>query len=206
MLIAIVLAGLILAPAMPFVVKTFKERAGWVIALLPALITLAGSITNSDSRTGSAKRLAMGSQSGFNPGFSPGWISVVVCLVDQWDRDLDRNLCRCLFKEHGDLGRFYLYLLIFMVAMLGVVLADNLLVLFVFWELTSISSDPAIGFNHDQTASRAGALKALLITGSGGLVMMAWALSSWDKWREPTPSVNYPRICQKVGYMCPCYC
>lgn len=76
---------------------------------------------------------------------------------------------------HGDreIGRFYLYLLIFMSAMLGLVLAGNLLTLFIFWELTSISSYLLIGYKYKSYASRMAATQALLTTGGGGLAMFA---------------------------------
>ncbi|MFW6240179.1 MAG: putative monovalent cation/H+ antiporter subunit A, partial [Thermodesulfobacteriota bacterium] len=72
-----------------------------------------------------------------------------------------------------DLGRFYLYVLAFMASMLGVVLADNLIAMFVFWELTGISSFMLIGFKHDQENSRYSGLQALLVTLAGGLALMA---------------------------------
>lgn len=76
---------------------------------------------------------------------------------------------------HGSkkLGKFYLYLLGFMGSMLGVVAADNLIVLFIFWELTSITSYLLIGYYHDSEESRKSALQALLVTGGGGLCLMA---------------------------------
>ncbi|MHC4223061.1 MAG: hydrogen gas-evolving membrane-bound hydrogenase subunit E, partial [Planctomycetota bacterium] len=79
-------------------------------------------------------------------------------------------------KGDPRLGRFYSYLLSFMAAMLGLVLADDLILLFVFWELTSISSYLLIGFNHETEVSRGSALKALLVTGSGGLALLAGIL------------------------------
>lgn len=69
------------------------------------------------------------------------------------------------------LGHFYVYLIMFMSAMLGVVLSDNVFVLYVFWELTSISSFLLIGYWHFNERSRYGALKSLLITIFGGLSM-----------------------------------
>ncbi|WP_417738462.1 putative monovalent cation/H+ antiporter subunit A [Rosistilla oblonga] len=75
-------------------------------------------------------------------------------------------------KGDDRLGRLWMFLLLFMAAMLGLVLADNLLTLFVFWELTSITSYLLIGFNSDRTESRASALQALLVTGGGGLVLL----------------------------------
>jgi len=71
-----------------------------------------------------------------------------------------------------DLGKFYAYLLLFMGAMLGVVYAGNLALLYVFWELTSISSFLLIGFWNDRTEAQYGALKAVLITVGGGLAML----------------------------------
>lgn len=71
------------------------------------------------------------------------------------------------------LGSFYMFLLLFMGSMLGVALADNLLLLFVFWELTSLSSYLLIGFDHERPAARAAALQALLVTGLGGLALLA---------------------------------
>lgn len=70
------------------------------------------------------------------------------------------------------LGHFYVYLLIFMTAMLGIVLSDNVFVLYTFWELTSISSFLLIGYWHFKEASRYGALKSMLITVFGGLSML----------------------------------
>src|SRR5690554_2090922 len=76
-------------------------------------------------------------------------------------------------KRHVYLNRFYCYLTAFMGAMLGVVLSDNLITLFIFWELTSISSFFLIGFNNEEEESRKSALWALSITGLGGFFMLA---------------------------------
>ncbi|MFC4558888.1 hydrogen gas-evolving membrane-bound hydrogenase subunit E [Virgibacillus kekensis] len=69
------------------------------------------------------------------------------------------------------LGHFYVYLMMFMAAMLGVVLSDNVFVLYTFWELTSISSFLLIGYWDHNKRSRYGAQKSLLITIFGGLSM-----------------------------------
>lgn len=76
-------------------------------------------------------------------------------------------------KEHPYLDRFYGFLCMFMASMLGLVLSDNILLLFVFWELTSISSFFLIGFNNDQADSRKSAISALSITGLGGFFLLA---------------------------------
>lgn len=68
---------------------------------------------------------------------------------------------------------FYLYLSLFMTAMLGLVMSGNLIVLFIFWELTSLSSYLLIGYYHNNEESRKSALMAMLVTVSGGLFMLA---------------------------------
>jgi multicomponent K+:H+ antiporter subunit A len=70
-------------------------------------------------------------------------------------------------------GKFFGTLMLFMAAMLGIVLSDNLLLLLVFWELTSVSSFLLIGYWGQRAESRDGARLALAITGGGGLVMLA---------------------------------
>ena len=80
-------------------------------------------------------------------------------------------------KGHTYLDRFYGYLSIFMAAMLGLVLSDNMISLFLFWELTSISSFFLIGFNNHDQGSRTSALQALVITGFGGLFLLAGAIA-----------------------------
>ncbi len=79
-------------------------------------------------------------------------------------------------KGHVYLDRFYAYLSVFMGAMLGLVLSDNLISLFVFWELTSISSFFLIGFNNNEESSRKSALLALGITGLGGMFLLGGAI------------------------------
>lgn len=70
------------------------------------------------------------------------------------------------------LDRFFGYLSLFMGAMLGMVLSENIFTLFTFWELTSISSFFLIGYNNTEKASRVSAIKALTITGLGGFFLL----------------------------------
>uniref|UniRef100_UPI00403F23C6 Na+/H+ antiporter subunit A n=1 Tax=Paenibacillus sp. FSL K6-2441 TaxID=2954679 RepID=UPI00403F23C6 len=76
-------------------------------------------------------------------------------------------------KEREALHNFYIYLLMFMGAMLGVVFSDHLLVFYGFWELTSVSSFLLISYWFERRSSRQGALKAMLITVFGGFAMLA---------------------------------
>ncbi|MEH6989089.1 Na+/H+ antiporter subunit A [Cytobacillus firmus] len=76
-------------------------------------------------------------------------------------------------KLKETLHNFYVYLLLFMGAMLGLVFSDNILVLYVFWELTSISSFLLIAYWYQREKSRYGAQKSMNITIFGGLAMLA---------------------------------
>jgi multicomponent Na+:H+ antiporter subunit A len=80
---------------------------------------------------------------------------------------------RAYLHGHPHLRRFILLLGLFSGSMLGVVLSNNLLMLYVFWELTSIASFFLIGFEHKKASARAAALQALLVTSGGGLPMLA---------------------------------
>ncbi|WP_152602397.1 Na+/H+ antiporter subunit A [Planococcus sp. CAU13] len=77
-----------------------------------------------------------------------------------------------LDKHREQLHNFYVYLLMFMTAMLGVVQSDHLISLYLFWELTSISSFLLIGYWYTRDRSRFGALKSMMITVFGGLMML----------------------------------
>ena len=70
-------------------------------------------------------------------------------------------------------GYFYLALFAFMASMLGLVWADNLLTLFVFWEGTSVTSYLLIGYTHRSAIARGGARNAFIVTAAGGLALLA---------------------------------
>ena len=83
---------------------------------------------------------------------------------------------RKYLEPHPGVARFHVALFAFMGSMLGVVLSDNVLVLFVFWELTGFTSYLLIGFEHDRPDARRAATQALLVTAGGGLALLAAAI------------------------------
>ena len=83
---------------------------------------------------------------------------------------------RYYLAAKDSMARFYGFLMLFMTAMLGVVLSNNLLQLWLFWELTSISSFLLISFWWHRADARLGARMALTITGFGGLALLAGIL------------------------------
>nr|WP_312230101.1 monovalent cation/H+ antiporter subunit A [Pseudomonas sp.] len=83
---------------------------------------------------------------------------------------------RYYLSKQEPMGRFFAYLLLFMGAMLGVVLSENMLLMLVFWELTSLSSFLLIGFWNGSSDARRGSRMALTVTGGGGLALLAGIL------------------------------
>lgn len=83
---------------------------------------------------------------------------------------------RFYLSAEDPMPRFYSYLMLFMTSMLGIVLSNNLLLLWCFWELTSVSSFLLIGYWTDKSDARKGARMALSVTGAGGLCLLAGVL------------------------------
>jgi multicomponent Na+:H+ antiporter subunit A len=170
-----VLAGFAGALAAPWLYKLARGLAGWILALLPLSIFLY--FVSYASQIG-AGRIFRASRTwvpslGVNLSFTLDGLSLLFALLVSGIGALIMIYGGGYLAGHRQLGRFYAYVLMFMASMLGVVLSNNLFGLFVFWELTSISSYLLIGFDHEQEASRSAALQALLVTGGGGLAMLA---------------------------------
>jgi len=83
---------------------------------------------------------------------------------------------RYYLSEKEAIGRFFSYLILFMTAMLSIVLSNNVLQMWMAWEVTSISSFLLISFWSSKSESRKGARMALTVTGAGGLALLAGLL------------------------------
>ncbi|MCX8101627.1 MAG: monovalent cation/H+ antiporter subunit A [Geminicoccaceae bacterium] len=83
---------------------------------------------------------------------------------------------RFYLSREDPMGRFYSFLLLFQGAMVGIVVSDNVLLLVIFWELTSLSSFLLIGYWRHLPEGRQGARMALVVTGMGGLALLAGLL------------------------------
>ncbi len=139
------LALLCILPEIPAVFAGESVRASW--SWLPAL--------------------------GLNLSFRLDGLSVLFTLLILLMGLLIIMYARYYLSPRDPMGRFYSFLLMFMGSMLGIVLSDNVLLLLVFWELTSLTSFLLIGYWRDQAAARQGARMALTVTGGGGLSLLA---------------------------------
>jgi multicomponent Na+:H+ antiporter subunit A len=176
--IAAVFSGFALAIVAPWVVRAAGRRAGWLLALLPAGITayLAALIPAVASGAVITTATPWIPTLGVTLSFRLDGLSLLFGLLIAGIGALVTIYAGGYLGEHPQLGRFFAVLFVFMASMLGLVLADDLIVMFVFWELTSISSYLLIGFDHDRAEARAAALQALLVTAGGGLVLLAGLL------------------------------
>lgn len=116
------------------------------------------------------------SQIGLNLSFRLDGLGFLFALLIQGIGLLVILYARYYLSKNDPMGRFFAYLLLFMSAMLGVVLSENLLLLMFFWEMTSLSSFLLIGYWSHSTDARKGARMALAVTGGGGLALLAGVL------------------------------
>lgn len=165
----------IAAVFMPFLFKKIKLHTGWFVLIVPVVLvsyyaSKIGDTASYDSWIWVADlQLKIDSSlDGLGLLFSIliTGIGSLVILYSIFYLD----------KAKEQLHNFYMYLLLFMTAMLGVVQSDNIMSLYLFWELTSISSFLLIGYWFTRDASRFGALKSMMITVFGGLLMLGGLL------------------------------
>ncbi|RZJ75802.1 MAG: Na(+)/H(+) antiporter subunit A, partial [Flavobacterium sp.] len=171
----IILSGFFAACMLLPAGKFFKERLSYLLCLLPLSLFIYFASYIPKVMTGNVilESTDWIPSLGVNASFRLDGLSLLFSLLITGIGFLVFLYSGSYLKGHNYLDRFYAYLCIFMSAMLGMVLSDNILLLFVFWELTSISSFFLIGFNNDSKESRKSAILSLSITGLGGFFLMA---------------------------------
>lgn len=159
----------------PVVQRSARGVTGWLLALLPLgfVVYFAGLIGRVAG--GEAIRIVYPwvPSLGINLSFYIDGLSLLMALLVSGIGALVVIYAGGYLEGDAQIGRFYTLILLFMGSMLGLVLADNAILIFIFWELTSITSYLLIGYKHEKEDSRASALQALLVTGSGGLALLA---------------------------------
>jgi multicomponent Na+:H+ antiporter subunit A len=169
------LAGMLVVTALaPFLRKYLKNQAGWIYALWPFsgflyYLSLLPSINQGIILNETYEWLPA---IGINFSFYLDGFSLLFSLLVLGIGTFILVYAGYYMRPYPMKGRFLGYLLLFMTAMQGIVVSGNLLTMFVFWELTSISSYLLIGYYHEKPEARASALQALLITGFGGLALL----------------------------------
>nr|WMC99852.1 putative monovalent cation/H+ antiporter subunit A [Aminobacter aminovorans] len=168
-------AGALLAPAL---VRVMKHNAGWLLAAIPLVVFLhlAGMLDAVSKGSSISGGFDWAPSLGLRFSWFLDGLSLTFALLISGIGTLIVIYAGGYLKGHPHQGRFFSFILLFMGAMLGLVVSDSFLMLFVYWELTSITSFLLIGFDHGREASRRAALQALLVTGIGGLSLLAGLL------------------------------
>lgn len=159
----------------PLLARAGRTASGWVLASLPAglfvaYISLAGGVADGEALSWTrpwmpSLDLAL--------AFRLDGLSLLFSLLITGIGALIIVYAGGYVDDARKKGRLFSFLFLFMAAMLGLVLADNLLLLFIFWEMTSVASFLLIGYYNEKEEARRSALQALLVTGLGGLALLA---------------------------------
>ncbi|MDJ0829411.1 MAG: putative monovalent cation/H+ antiporter subunit A [Desulfobacterales bacterium] len=175
MITATVISGFVLALTAPLLTRWRSSLACYILTLLPLGLTSYFALQVSSIAAGQhlVESFAWMPSLGIHLSFYIDGLGVLFALLISGVGTLIVFYAGAYLAGNPQLGRFYLYLLAFMASMLGVVLSANLITLFIFWELTSITSYFLIGFEHEREEARSSALQALLVTGIGGLALLA---------------------------------
>ncbi len=173
-MILAILSGFIIAVMIPFLSKFIKGKGSVLMSFLPLslFVYFLGYLPAISKGETVHMIYRWVPSTGIDLSFHLDGLSMLFALLITGIGALVFFYTFSYMKGHVYLDRFYGYLSMFMGSMLGLVLSDNIITLFVFWELTSISSFFLIGFNNDDIKSRKSALLSLSITGLGGLCLL----------------------------------
>jgi multicomponent Na+:H+ antiporter subunit A len=173
-----VLSVFLTAALAPLVVRALGRHSGWVLGLVPLGIFAYLSSKLTEVAHGTPIREVHTWMPAYDLplSFYLDGLSLLFALLVTGIGALIVIYSSGYLAHNDELGRFYVQLLSFMGAMLGLVLADNAIVFFIFFELTSLTSYFLIGFYRNEESSRRAARKALIVTGGGGLALLAGLL------------------------------
>jgi len=175
LLLTLFLAPLLLAALLPTAGRRLGAKIGWLALLAPLVsfgTVLAMHAMPPEARTAVAWEWlpSLGVTLTFQADGLALFFGAVVTGVGVLVTFYAANYLDSGYRDHG---KFYCYLLLFMGAMLLTVFSANLLVLFIAWELTGLTSFLLIGFLHEKSESQRGARMALLTTALTGLALLA---------------------------------
>ncbi|PTH41978.1 Na+/H+ antiporter subunit A [Staphylococcus agnetis] len=170
-----VILPLIFALIIPVLYRFYKRvHLGWFVLPIPVVLFAYFSTYLQPTMSGHYEKASMKwmPQIGMNFDIYVDGLGLLFSLLITGIGSLVVLYSISYLSRSEQLGNFYCYLLMFMSAMLGVVLSDNLLVLYLFWELTSFSSFLLISFWRHKEKSLYGAMKSMMITVFGGLSLL----------------------------------
>lgn len=178
---AVVLSPFILAMLVPLLKKAVGNKIGWVVSVLPLtlFIWLANQLPTVMSGEPVTVFYNWVPSIGVNFSLYLDGLSLLFGLLITGIGFAVIVYSIYYLSTKENLTNFYVFILLFMGAMLGVVMSNNLILMYIFWELTSFSSFLLIGFWYHKERSRYGAQKSMLITVIGGFAMLAGIIMLW---------------------------
>ena len=178
-----VLPAIILLPLLAAAAALWAQRRGFTAAAWAAALPVAASLT---LLVGKVPEILVGEkfliswpwlpELGFNLSFRLDGLGLLFALLILGIGLLVILYARYYLSPEAHIGRLYALLMLFMTAMLGLVLSENVLLLVMFWELTSLVSFLLIGFWTHSPLARQGARMAFAVTSAGGLALLAGVL------------------------------
>lgn len=174
-LVLAVLAPFLLAPLVPVLNRYVKLHVGWFVAMIPLALFIFFASNLPNIMDGQVVQYVYNWVPSIGIDFTLylDGLSLLFAMIITGIGILVVLYSIFYLAPEEPLGNFYVYILLFMGAMLGVVTSNNLILLYIFWELTSFSSFLLIGFWYHRSGSRYGAQKSMLITVLGGFAMLA---------------------------------
>lgn len=165
----------LLAATVPAVEKLIKHRIGWFASLVAfisflLIINVVPLVIQGESFKASVEWLP---SMGIEYSIYVDGLSILFGIIITVIGIIIMSYSNGYMSRKEDLPRYYQWLLLFMGSMLGLVFSANTIMMFIFWELTSITSFMLIGYWRNRPESVYGATKSLLVTASGGLFMLA---------------------------------
>ena len=160
---------------MPQTNSQSSPRAGFLVGLSCSVILTAWFVAQVPAVSAGQARLLLLQwvpRLDVELAFRLDGLSLLFCLLISGIGALVMLYTSAYFRTHQDQGRLQWLLLAFMLSMIGLVAADNVILLFIFWELTTVTSFLLVGFDHKNLKARRAALQALLVTGTGGLALL----------------------------------
>lgn len=168
-------AGFLLAPAAPVLHRLIGDRSGYLVALLPVGLVaffaqFIGEFSGGDAQTFVYDWIP---SLGLRFSLRLDGLALFFALLITSVGGLVAVYTSGYLQGNPLMGIFFAFMLCFMASMLGLALAGNLILLYVFWELTTLTSFLLIGFKHEKGTARDAAVKSFLVTSLGGLAMLA---------------------------------
>ncbi len=178
-MVTLILAHLVTAVAAPALVRVLGHRAFWAAAVVP-LLSFGWLVGQAPLILGGGVLLenhpwipGLGVTLSFRVGLLQWLLALIVTGIGA----LVLGYCRWYFEHDPPQTRCLGLLTAFCGAMIGLVTADDLIILYVFWELTTVFSYLLIGHDPTRRANRSAALTALIVTTTGGLAMLVGILT-----------------------------